>query len=83
MTHGTPSGYAYHGCRCLACTRAQRERMREYRLRRTNAGPTDAGATTLGTTEKCPGDVDAPPGVAPRSTPLKRFPDYPVASGGA
>lgn len=35
MTHGTPTGYAKHGCRCVACTRAQRERMRDYRKRRT------------------------------------------------
>jgi hypothetical protein len=39
VTHGTATGYAYHGCRCVACTRAQRARMREYRKRRTD-GPT-------------------------------------------
>jgi hypothetical protein len=68
MTHGTPTGYAKHGCRCVACTRAQRERMREYRKRRMNAVPTEAGATTPGTTQMCPGDVGASPGVAHEET---------------
>ena len=29
--HGTPSHYQ-HGCRCDLCTKAQRERMAEYRV---------------------------------------------------
>lgn len=70
MTHGTRSGYAKYGCRCTDCTAAQRARMREYRKRRTTTTIlTDAGATNPGTTEKCPGDVDASRGVAPRSAP--------------
>ena len=28
--HGNRSRYAAHGCRCSACTKAQREYMREY-----------------------------------------------------
>jgi hypothetical protein len=39
MKHGTASGYATYGCRCAPCTRAQRERMREYRKRQTDAVP--------------------------------------------
>lgn len=45
MTHGTISGYTWHGCRCDACTRAQRVRMREYRKRRTTGVPSDRLAT--------------------------------------
>lgn len=80
MTHGTASGYAYHGCRCRACTRAQRERVREYRKARMTS---DSPATNPGTTEKCPGDVGASPGVAPRSTPLQHFEQYPAQGGRA
>jgi uncharacterized Zn finger protein len=66
MTHGTATGYAKHGCRCVACTRAQRERMREYRQRRTDAIVSDVGATNRGTTQMCPGDAPTSRGVDPR-----------------
>lgn len=65
MTHGTPTGYAVHGCRCPDCTSAQRVRMREYRKRRTNAVPTDGNATTPGTTEIGPRDAQTSEGRGP------------------
>jgi hypothetical protein len=41
MTHGTASGYVM-GCRCVKCTRAQRDRMRAYRAAKVTS---DAFAT--------------------------------------
>jgi hypothetical protein len=52
MTHGTPTGYIYHGCRCAECTRAQRDRMRVYRARGNRTF--EVLATTRGTTEIAP-----------------------------
>jgi hypothetical protein len=28
FTHGTSSGYCHHGCRCVPCTAANRDRVR-------------------------------------------------------
>lgn len=66
MTHGTATGYAYHGCRCAECTAAQRARMREYRKPRTHAVPTGEPATNRGTTQMCPREAGTSGGVGPR-----------------
>lgn len=33
MQHGTRSGYVHHGCRCDACTQAQRDYQRTLKER--------------------------------------------------
>ncbi len=33
IVHGTLTGYSSYGCRCVECTAANREKMREYRAR--------------------------------------------------
>lgn len=69
MTHGTATGYAYHGCRCAECRAAQRARMREYRNARTAIVPSTPARSMEATTEKCPGDVGASRGVAQEEVP--------------
>lgn len=43
MTHGTYTGYTRHGCRCMACTRANREYIRPRPINL----PTVTGTNTL------------------------------------